>query len=402
MSGSIFGVDPLARYWSNLPYGFRRFLLGRATDEEMESFILLHCGRPGGPSKVHATLVRRFNSWKRRREQRRIDRIWDLWELTQQIDDSADCLHYFLTKRKDPAPAPKKRKNYRFRHWVYTLNNPTREETAMVNSLIEGDTSLRYLVYQLEEGDEGTPHHQGYCEFTDRMSMAKLKKMPYFERAHLESRKGNRDQARVYCKKEEGRIEGPFEFGEWIKNTGQKHIINEMIESAQNGIPLSEALDAPFRTVLPRYFKFYQTVQSWKYKERARTLYLNRETVDRKVLCLIGPTGSGKTSYVYKNHEIQDIYKWTGGSGSKGSVFFDDYEGEKVILLDDFGKGQLPYRLMLILCDIYPVRFDIKGSHTYIPWETIYISSNQMPEHWYPKRSHVDELLRRITKTVSF
>jgi len=329
-------------------------------------------------------------------------------ELRSLIADQSQQISIICLSRKRKVKTDRKKKTskktYRFRHWVFTLNNPTEDETTELNGLVTAeDSRTRYLVYQLEKcPTTGTPHFQGYIEFLERMSTCKLKNCAAFERAHLEARKGNRDQARAYAKKEETRLEGPWEFGTWIKNTGNRACLNLMIESAQAGVPLEEALDSDFRIPLARYHKFYTLVLQMTLKKRSRDYYLNHDTIQRQVIALIGGIGTGKTRHVYDAHPLDSIYKWTGGSGSYRSVFFNNYNGEPIILLDDFGQGQLPYRLMLTLTDRYPVRVDTKGGYTYLPWTTIYISSNLEPDRWYPNRTDVDALLRRITKRINF
>jgi len=72
-------------------------------------------------------------------------------------------------------------------------------------------------VYQYEQGEQGTPHFQGYLECVGKKSIVQLKKLPGFERAHFEVRRGQQEQAVGYCKKPDGRLGGPWEHGEMKK-----------------------------------------------------------------------------------------------------------------------------------------------------------------------------------------
>lgn len=114
------------------------------------------------------------------------------------------------------------------RAYCFTVNNPTDEERL---SLTTPPEWVRYLIYQLEEGDLGTPHFQGYVEFNKPKRYAGVKKWPALARAHLERRRGTRDQARDYCKKEEGRLEEPIEFGEW--QTGGQGSRSEIVDACK-------------------------------------------------------------------------------------------------------------------------------------------------------------------------
>lgn len=101
-----------------------------------------------------------------------------------------------------------------YRNFCFTINNPTEADT------IEPTEDVRYLVYQLEQGAEGTPHIQGYIEYHKRMTFTAVKAM--FPRAHLEPRRGTRDEARDYCMKEEGQLSEPVEYGDFMSKQGKR------------------------------------------------------------------------------------------------------------------------------------------------------------------------------------
>lgn len=128
-------------------------------------------------------------------------------------------------------PAPQ------FTHWCFTINNPTEADE------FEPTDQVRYLVYQLEVGETGTPHIQGYVEFHKKMSLAAVKR--WLPRAHLEPRRGPREAAREYCMKEEGQLSEPVEYGDFnaggqgrrtdlsdacdlVKEGGAKRVAREM------------------------------------------------------------------------------------------------------------------------------------------------------------------------------
>ena len=105
------------------------------------------------------------------------------------------------------------------RAWCFTENNPTRT-VLFPDGLPDG---IKYIVYQLERGEAGTPHLQGYIALARPQRMAWIKKITsktaegvvftVFERAHLLQAKGNAEQNKTYCTKAEGRIDGPWEIG---------------------------------------------------------------------------------------------------------------------------------------------------------------------------------------------
>lgn len=94
------------------------------------------------------------------------------------------------------------------RHWCFTLNNPTFPADQLPVLADE-----RYVIWQLEVGANGTPHLQGYVEFSRPKRLGALRAA--LPRAHWGARRASREAARDYCQKEDTREEGPWERGDW-------------------------------------------------------------------------------------------------------------------------------------------------------------------------------------------
>lgn len=75
---------------------------------------------------------------------------------------------------------------------------------------------INYAVWQIERGHghggSGRLHVQGYIECKKPMRM-KAVRMMVSGKAHLEARRGTREQARAYCMKMDSRVAGPWEYG---------------------------------------------------------------------------------------------------------------------------------------------------------------------------------------------
>ena len=102
----------------------------------------------------------------------------------------------------------------RSRNWVLT-NNYKDEEPINNNELLEYIKEIKSLVYtafQLEQGEQGTKHHQIYISFRFQKSFETIKKK--FPKAHIESMQGTPQQASDYCTKEDTRIGEPIIYGE--------------------------------------------------------------------------------------------------------------------------------------------------------------------------------------------
>lgn len=82
--------------------------------------------------------------------------------------------------------------NKQSKAWVFTLNNPTEEETQFLSSLSDDEKriehGIQYVIYGEEVGESGTRHYQGYIEFLKRIRLTGCRKI--FPRAHWETRRG--------------------------------------------------------------------------------------------------------------------------------------------------------------------------------------------------------------------
>ena len=107
------------------------------------------------------------------------------------------------------------------RYWCWTLNNPTEAEKEHLSLVQILNNQIQYLVYQLEQGEQRTPHLQGYVEFSSRVTRNQAKTL-ISQRCHIERRRGTGQEARQYCQKEDGRLDGPWEFGEFTETTSSR------------------------------------------------------------------------------------------------------------------------------------------------------------------------------------
>ncbi len=266
-----------------------------------------------------------------------------------------------------------------FRNVCFTINNPTDVD---VDGLKELD--WKYLIYQSELGEDGTEHLQGYMEFEGQKRFQYLKtRIP---RAHIEARRGTQQQAIDYCRKEETRLDGPFEYGE-KKMQGKRNEWHEAIEAVKDGASERE-LAMEFTATYIRYHKGLNRVRMFVEAERDKPV---------DVLWLWGPTGCGKTRYVYDNYEA--VYNKPEGP------WFDGYDGDEVALFDDFEAVDIGITQLLKLLDRYPMKVPVKGG--FVNWnpKTIVITSNYEPKVWYQRRyrggKHWAALNRRISGVLS-
>ena len=81
----------------------------------------------------------------------------------------------------------------RSRSWIFTINNPTQEPTLE-------SSGAAYITYGREVGANGTPHLQGFVQFTNAKTRNAVRTK--LAGAHLEIRRGTITQAIEYCHKD--------------------------------------------------------------------------------------------------------------------------------------------------------------------------------------------------------
>ena len=93
-----------------------------------------------------------------------------------------------------------------FRNYILTINNPVQTDEDFF-CYVKALPHLKYCTFQREIGENTcTEHLQLYIEFNVGKTFDTMK--AYFPTAHIESRKGKKQQARDYCQKDETRKDG--------------------------------------------------------------------------------------------------------------------------------------------------------------------------------------------------
>lgn len=115
------------------------------------------------------------------------------------------------TGPQQPAPAIR---------WAFTVNNWSENEYKDLLSYFSSNSS-KFIIGK-EIGEQGTPHLQGYVEFSKKLRLTQIKKIKGFERANLRKCDGTREDNFIYCSKD----------GDFITNLPYKKpvkIINELL-----------------------------------------------------------------------------------------------------------------------------------------------------------------------------
>jgi len=259
---------------------------------------------------------------------------------------------------------------------------------------------VQFFSAQLERAPTtGQLHWQGYVEFEYRKSFNTVKAL--LPLAHWEYRRGNRDQAKAYVTKEDTRVEGidRLEYGEHIEaHQGKRSDIDAFIADVNAGMDAAD-LFINHGHCMMSYQRGYEALMMEIRREFAIKQHeaLVAGTDSKTIIAMFGDTECGKTRFIHDTFDVRDVYKLSFGTGTSMSLWFDDYRGEKVLLIDDF-YGQIMVSFMLRLLDRYILRVQVKGRHTYPCFRYIFITSNVAPDQWYRNIPHAvyEALLRRL------
>lgn len=264
----------------------------------------------------------------------------------------------------------------RSRGWMIVINNPVADEMADLADRLD----YIYLIYQMERGESGTEHLQGFVYFENAKAMKVLKKNHYcFFRAHLEP---VRDIAATikYSSKEDTRIAGPWEFGTKPQQ-GKRNDLVMIVEEfkARESIEQFVTLNG---AAWVKYHKGLQSLAYYSDGHREEKPY---------VMWIYGDAGKGKTKFCVDKHPTSHYIK-------DGTQWWDGYEHEEAIIIDDF-DGKWPYRDFLRLLDRYKYQGQYKGGYIKINSPFIYITCEYPPRdinEWTFNDNTLEQILRRI------
>lgn len=266
----------------------------------------------------------------------------------------------------------------RCRAWCFTLNNYTEDDEKLLSTI-----KCRYIIYGREVGDEGTPHLQGYVYFASQKTFARMKKL--LPRAHLEAAKGNPDQNIEYCSKDGNYVE------RGDKPIGGKRKSSTMAERMERNkrlkeLSLNELVDTGEISILD--------VRKLK---NAR-LDLNQEgapieTDECKGIWYYGEPGTGKTHKARTENPgayIKAQNKW-----------WDGYQGESVVILDDLDTNVLGHYLK-IWADKWSCTGEVKGGKVNLRFEKFIVTSNYHPSELWVEDEKLQRAITRRFKITHF
>ena len=272
---------------------------------------------------------------------------------------------------------------------------PTLEDFNAAISILTSTTvieacSINSAVMQVEIGEGGTMHLQGYFQLTTKKRRSTFNNLI---REHtpfnfsVQNARGKAAQNVAYCTKTTG--EWNYPNGEtkmnitlspkpiWINKDGlvkkgERSDLREATRAVENGATLRE-LDQRFPTVMARTGRGIKDIMFRKKMSESK------ETRLGKVFIFTGGTGTGKS------WEARHLFSKQIGLNSdeifsldfeNKNLWFDGYNGEKILLLDDYTPNAITRSKLLRILDIYQFQGQIKGGYVVAEWDYVFITTN--------------------------
>jgi len=277
--------------------------------------------------------------------------------------------------------------------WCFTIFDYDNDHVGRLKS--PGDV-VDLLCFQEEKSPTtGALHLQGYVRFTSKRRMQFVKGYLGSPTAHLEIAKGSPASNLAYCTKPDSATGAiSFQYGEFGGGQGRRTDLDRVVALIQEGKTLEEInTDCPSEII-----KYGRGIQL------SRTLQLSASapsTFERVCIVLWGRSGAGKSLWAreYCQHRGLSLYS-KPLTKSSDVQWFDGYDGESCLLLDDFTDQAVGFRELLIWLDLYKHRVQIKGAMAVAAWRHVIITSNEDPALWYTSLGYPgsarDPLTRRL------
>lgn len=256
-----------------------------------------------------------------------------------------------------------------------------------------GKQEIRYIIANHEKCPKtGKEHYNGYVQFYKACRYAKFQKI-IDEKCYCQIPCGTDQQNIDYCSKLKTKIGETYEFG-IPTHQGKRNDLLKIQEDLENGMSMRDISYNNFSNYV-RYHKGFGKYKNLMEKEKRK----GRRMVE--VILITGKTGTGKTRKVMDDEGDDNVYIVEFDSGKQ--IWWDGYEGENVILLDDYDNNFKCNRLLKIL-DWTKLRVQVKGDCTYANWHKVYITTNLRLDEIHPnaKDEHRVALFRRFDKVIDY
>lgn len=301
---------------------------------------------------------------------------WDADAVDAVIKQAQSDLAEFEQDKKDDAPpvsggndSPSPEPKEKTREWMLTLS----AEQYSFPQILEALGKYDAFIGQLEIGEErGYPHWQMFLQHRSPIAFNTLKTL--LPTAHIEPRRDSVRACVNYVTKTETRAPGtePFSWGEinFKESQGKRKDLVYYKELIDSGLTVRQVIKecpqaARYKTALAEFEAIHA-------EDSAKMV------VDRVVNYLWGKPGVGKTRLMYEKYKPEEMFRVTDQTHP-----FDNYNGQKVLVWDEFDSAKVPLDLILNITDIYPMELPARYANKFANFTEVWIISNKRLREQY-------------------
>ena len=287
------------------------------------------------------------------------------------------------------------------RNWVFTihqghLTTPGQTLDDYFNWIqTRGDgfwDGVRWWIGQKEMGgNTNRLHLQGAVSCSVQRRASTMGNQFKVKPEAFQKMRGQPSDSLAYCTKGETRVEGTtyWQYGDCPGGQGSKLAkVAKVIK------------EAGLKAAIKEFPETYIT--NGRGMKDLNRFYLSEKerNTEMCVIVVYGTPGCGKSYWAKRIFAPNDTYTLPAVS-SGGQAWFDGYNGERVLLIDEF-SGRIEFELFKNMLDPYPMQCPVKGDYVPALWDTVIITTNFHPNTWYPNdkdpwgTSVVSPIQRRI------
>lgn len=255
-----------------------------------------------------------------------------------------------------------------YRRWAITDFGFNASDTEIFN-----DPKVNQWSYGWEFTQDGVLHKQGRLVLFNPTPRSTVQKIFKDDTLHCEMEKYEQKHKEYIVKDGEVKSFGP----KHAPGQGSRTDIHAAMEDIKQGATMKDILiNHP-----SVFFKYPKGVA------------VAMETVDdepevcigrKQAIVYWGNSGTAKSHQAECKEGKGNVYRVS--KEMYLSKFWLKYQGQKVLLLDDFNGSWMTFESFKGLLDLKPSVLNVKGTDKWCRWEKVYITSNEHPQNWWKNK----------------
>ncbi|SCH18495.1 Putative viral replication protein [uncultured Clostridium sp.] len=266
---------------------------------------------------------------------------------------------------------------------LLTINNPSKHgiTTEKVIAILDSMKTIYYCISE-EIAKTGTEHIHVFVYTKSPIKFATIQNR--FPTAHILFSRGSIAENREYVSKT-GKWEGTekaktsvkgsfYESGDVPTEAANMSYSEKILAAIKAGKSNAEIID-DYPSAM------YRIRDMDAYRQEVLKETKGKEIRDITVTYLYGKPGSRKIQHIYDRHDIREVFRISANGNGK-ELMFDDYDGDKVLVLEDF-YSQISINELIKYLDGYPLYLRARYVNRVACYTDVYLVSDEPLEAQY-------------------